>query len=242
MDEKIIERKVLFGNNISNIGKIISRNFRYLNFRVSYCGNSYSNIMNNLNKCDFDGLFFFIMHDNDGLHWFIRNVRRNFPYLKIYPIICGGSEILKEKLLNYDVEKCFELPITSENLCFSVIHDFFTDDEIIISIDIADFLIKNGFPCHVKGFYFLCMCIEMVIDEPRLFTNFSKLLYPSVKKKTGSSIMWIERSIRNLSKMIYNNGVRFENYPDEKKLTNKSLVKVLADKYCMMNNMKRRRF
>ncbi len=235
-----MEKKILFGNNISNLGKIISKDFNFFNFKVSYCGNNYSNIMNNLQKFDFDALFFFVIHDSDELHSFMGNVKQSFPYLKIYPIICESSEIMKEKLLKYGVEKCFSLPITSENLCFSVIHDFFSDDEIMVSIEIAYFLIKNGFPHHVKGFYFLCMCMEMVIDEPKLFTNFSKLLYPSVRERTGSSVAWIERSIRNLSKMIYKNGVRFENYPDDKKLTNKALVKAISDKYCMMNNIKRK--
>lgn len=235
-----MEKKILFGNNISNLGKIISKDFSFFNFKVSYCGNSYSNIMNNLQKFDFDALFFFVIHDSDELHLFMRNLKQNFPYLKIYPIICESSEIMNEKLLKYGVEKCFSLPITPENLCYSVIHDFFGDDEIMVSIEIAYFLIKNGFPHHVKGFYFLCICMEMVIDEPKLFTNFSKLLYPSVREKTGSSVAWIERSIRNLSKMIYKNGVRFENYPDDKKLTNKALVKAIADKYCMVNNIKRK--
>lgn len=236
----MMEKKILFGNNISNVGRIISKNFSYFNFRVSYCGNSYSNIMNNLQMCDFDALFFFVMHENEKLYSFMRNVKCKFPYLKIYPIICNSSEILNEKLLDYGAERCFTLPITPENLCFSIIYDFFCDEEIIVSIDIADFLIKNDFPPHVKGFYFLCLCMEMVIDEPQLFTNFLKLLYPSVQKRTGSSIAWIERSIRNLSKMIYKNGVRFENYPDDKKLTNKTLVKALVNKYCMVNNIKRK--
>lgn len=237
---KIMEKKILFGNSISNIGKIISKNLSYFNFKVSYCGNNYSNIMNNLQKCDFDGLFFFVRQDSYELCSFMQNVKQEFPCLKIYPILCENSEILKEKLLHYGAEKCLALPITSEELCFSVIYDFFFDDEIIVSIEIADFLIKNDFPYHVKGFYFLCICMEMVIDEPNLFTNFSKLLYPAVRERTGSSVAWIERSIRNLSKMIYKNGVRFENYPNDKKLTNKTLVKAVVDKYCMVNNIKRK--
>ena len=237
---RMIQKKILFGNNISNLGKIISRDFRYFDFKVSYCGNNYSDIMSNLQKYDFEALFFFVIHDSCELDSFMINIRKMFPNLKIYPIICESFETIKEKLLNYGAEKCFSLPITSENLCFSVIHDFFYDDEIIVSIDIADFLIKNGFPHHVKGFYFLCLCIEMVIDEPELFTNFSKLLYPAIKERTGSSIAWIERSIRNLSKMIYKNGVRFENYPDDKKLTNKALVKAITYKYYVKSNMRRK--
>lgn len=233
-----MEKKILFRNNISDIGKIISRNLSYFNFKVSYCNNNYSNILNNLQKCDFDGLFFFVMYDSDELCSFMKNLRREFPYTRVYPIAYEDSEILKEKLLHYGAEKCFTLPMTSEELCFSVIYDFFFDDEIMVSIEIADFLIKNNFPYHVNGFYFLCICMEMVIDNPNLFTNFSKLLYPSVKERTGSSVAWIERSIRNLSKIIYNNGVRFENYPDDKKLTNKTLVKAVVEKYCMVNNIK----
>lgn len=237
-----MEKKLLFGNNISNLGKIISKSFSYFNFKVSYCGNSYSNIMDNLYKCDFDGLFFFVLNDNNELYSFIRNVRQNFPHLKIYPIICNDTEVFKEKILKCGVDDCFALPTTSEELCFSVIYDFFDDEEILVSIDIAGFLVENGFPIHVRGFYLLCVCIEMVIDEPELFTNFSKLLYPAVRDKTGNSLAWIERSIRNLSKMIYKLGVRFENYPDDSKLTNKTLVKAVTDSYCKANNIKRRRF
>lgn len=239
---KIMKKKLLFGNNISNIGKLISKNFGYFNFQVSYCGNSYSNIMDNLHKCDYDGLFFFAISDNDELYSFIRNVRQKFPDIKIYPIIYNNMEIIKEKLFMCDVQKCFTLPITSETLCFSIIHDFFSDEDILVSIDIADFLIKSGFPNHVKGFYLFCLCIEMVIDKPELFTNFSKLLYPAVREKTGSSVAWIERSIRNLSRMIYKLGIRFENYPDDCRLTNKTFVKAVADNYCKVNNIKRRRF
>lgn len=236
-----MKKKILFGNNISDVGRAISNNFNYFNFNVSYCGNTYSNIMKNLENSAYDGLFFFVMYDDDKVCEFVESVRKEYPEMMIYPLLYRNSEFLKESLMESGASQCFTVPTTAAELCFSVIYDFFDEDEIAISIEIAEFLIENGFPNHVKGFYFLCLCIEKVIDEPEMYSNFSKLLYPYVRERTGSSEVWIERSIRNLSKIAYKRGVRLENYPDDRNLSNKTLVKALVDLYCKVNNFRRKK-
>lgn len=230
-----MEKKLLFGNNISNIGKALSKSFSYFDFKISYCGNTYANIMKNLETTNYDGLFFLVMAENKEVYSFIKDVKNKFPDINIYPLVYNDYAAMADNLMKAGATDCFIIPLSSINLCFSVIYDFFDEDDIIVSLEIAEFLIRKGFPAHVKGFYFFCLCVEKIIDEPEMFTNFSKLLYPYIKEKTGSSIAWIERSIRNLSNMIYKKGIRFENYPDEKNLSNKVMVKVMADEYCREN-------
>ncbi|MCM1133333.1 MAG: sporulation initiation factor Spo0A C-terminal domain-containing protein [Ruminococcus flavefaciens] len=236
-----MEKRILFGNNISNVGKVLSKDFAYYNFNVSYCGNTHENILKNLENTAYDGLFFFVNKNSAKLHSFVRHVRKSFPDLKIYPLIALNSDVMRAELIKDGATDSFLLPEMSSSLCFEVIYDFFEADEIIVSIEIAKFLIDLGFPNHTKGFYFLCLCIEKIIDEPEMFNNFSKLLYPFIREKTNSSEAWIERSIRNLSKIIFKKGITFDNYPDEKNLSNKTLVKLLADLYCKANKIKRRK-
>ncbi len=237
-----MKKQILFGNNISNTGKTLSKNLGYFNFKISYCGNTFRNIMKNLEEnSNYEGLFFFVNRENDALYSFMEDMKRKFPYVKVYPLVNSDFDYMKEILLDCGAKKCFSMPINSEDLYFSVVHDFFNEDEVIVSTEISRFLIKKGFPSNVKGFHFLCLCIEKVIDEPKMFRNFSKLLYPYVSGETGSTIAWIERSIRNISAAVYRNGVRFDYYPSDEKLSNKTLIKVLADMYCDDNNIKRNR-
>lgn len=234
-------KRILFGNNITNSGKTLSKNLGYFNFKVSCCGNNFNNIMKNLkSKEDYEGLFFFVNNDNDALYAFMDNMRKYFPHIKVYPIVGSGFDYLKNILLDCGAKQCFSMPINSDDLYFAVVHDFFSEEEVIVSTEISRFLIKLGFTSHVKGFQFLCLCIEKVIDEPRMFRNFSKLLYPYVSEKTGSTLAWIERSIRNTNNTVYKKGLRFDGYSDEK-LTNKELIRVLADMYCDENNIRRNR-
>lgn len=236
-----MQKKILFGNNISNFGKILSKNFCYFNFKILCCGNNFSNLMKNLkSNNDYDGLFFFVNNDNDALYTFMDDMKTHFPHVKVYPIISSGFDYLKSILIDCGATQCFSMPITSDDLHFAVVHDFFSEEEIVVSTSISKFLVNLGFASYVKGFNFLCICIEKVIDEPKMFRNFSKFLYPYVNEKTGSTTAWIERSIRNLNNKAYKNGLRFDGYAD-KKLSNKELVKVLADMYCDDNNIKRNR-
>lgn len=237
-----MKKRILFGNNISNTGKTLSKNLGYFNFKVSCCGNTFRNIMKNLEAdSNYEGLFFFVNRENDALYSFMDDMSKKFPHIKIYPLVSSDFDYMKEILIDCGAKQCFSMPINSEDLYFSVVHDFFNEDEVIVSTEISKFLVKHGFPTNVKGFQFVCISIETVIDDPKMFRNFSKCLYPYISEKTGSTIAWIERSIRNMSASVYKNGVRFERFPDDAKLTNKALIKLLADMYCEENNIKRNR-
>lgn len=222
--------KLLFGNNISGTGKMISKNLKRFKFEVSHCSNTFDCLMNALEKDNYNAVFFFVKNETTELYEFISNVKSKFPGIKIYALLYSDSQVSGKKLLDADITAYYQMPFSINIFYFSVIKEFWQD--IYIPVATSEFLIDKGIPSSTKGFYFLSLCVEMVSKDSDMLSNASKLLYPSVlEKMEASSLAWIERSIRNVSKMAFKNGIFFEFYPDDVKLSNKVFIKALADEY-----------
>lgn len=56
---------------------------------------------------------------------------------------------------------------------------------------------RLGIPAHLKGFHYLRGAILMCIDDMTLVTSVTKLVYPDIARKYGTTGCKVERAIRN---------------------------------------------
>ena len=234
-----MNKKLLFGNNIANVGKSLCKNFVYFGFEVSNCSNSYDVFIEELHKNHYDGVFLFINQKTERLFSFLNYVKKNFPELKIYILSYINSDSLIDEIIKAGATQCFVMPVSWSKICYDILYDFFSDDELIIMPEIFKYLTEKDIPSNIISFYFLCIAIEKTIYEPEMFSRVTKRLYPYFAEKMNTSITWVERSIRRLGISIYKNKITFKNHPCDRHLSNKELISAAASEFMELYGLKK---
>lgn len=224
-------KKILFGNNISQISKKLEKCFKSLEFSVTRCENDKKVIFEQIANDDYDALIFFAPCVTDKICGFVNDLRKERPDLKVYCLFYFNMENDKVDVFDIGASKCFTTSSNVNNVCFEIIKDLFDEDSAFFSIEIAEFLVKLGFPCHIKSFYIVCLSIEKLLENPENFSNFSKHLYPFIQQKLNTTYCWAERGIRYISKDIHKKEIYFEYYPKDSVLENKALLQALVIEY-----------
>lgn len=68
---------------------------------------------------------------------------------------------------------------------------------------VSQFLIKMGFPTHMKGYLYTVEAVAMIIENPVHIGRFQYEIYPEIAKKFGVTTCSVERAIRTLIKGTY---------------------------------------
>ena len=63
-----------------------------------------------------------------------------------------------------------------------------------------------GIPAHIKGYQYLRTAILMAIDDTDIINSVTKILYPSVAKKYGTTTSRVERAIRHAIEVAWDRG------------------------------------
>lgn len=63
-----------------------------------------------------------------------------------------------------------------------------------------------GVPAHIKGYQYLRCAILMAIDDTDVINSVTKVLYPSVAKKFGTTTSRVERAIRHAIEVAWDRG------------------------------------
>ena len=63
-----------------------------------------------------------------------------------------------------------------------------------------------GVPAHIKGYQYLRCAILMTIDDDDIINSVTKVLYPSVAKRFGTTTSRVERAIRHAIEVAWDRG------------------------------------
>ena len=63
-----------------------------------------------------------------------------------------------------------------------------------------------GVPAHIKGYQYLRTAILMTIEDSDVINSVTKILYPSVAKKYGTTTSRVERAIRHAIEVAWDRG------------------------------------
>jgi len=63
-----------------------------------------------------------------------------------------------------------------------------------------------GVPAHIKGYQYLRCAILMTIDDNEIINSVTKILYPSVAKRFGTTTSRVERAIRHAIEVAWDRG------------------------------------
>ena len=75
-----------------------------------------------------------------------------------------------------------------------------------IEAQVTKIIHQIGVPAHIKGYQYLRCAILMTIDDDDIINSVTKVLYPSVAKKFGTTTSRVERAIRHAIEVAWDRG------------------------------------
>ena len=75
-----------------------------------------------------------------------------------------------------------------------------------IEAQVTKIIHQIGVPAHIKGYQYLRTAILMTISDSEIINSVTKILYPSVAKKYGTTTSRVERAIRHAIEVAWDRG------------------------------------
>lgn len=69
-----------------------------------------------------------------------------------------------------------------------------------------DIIMEIGIPAHIKGYQYIRDGIIMTVREPEIINGVTKVLYPAIAKKNGTTASRVERAIRHAIEVAWDRG------------------------------------
>lgn len=153
----------------------------------------------------------------------------------------------KAKDIKVILEECRKRGLTLEDLLESVnesieIKEVSEESGAEIEKRVTDIMKEVGVPAHIKGFQYVRCSIIYVLENPEAIGSVTKVLYPNVAKKFGTTASRVERAMRHAIDVAWSRGDVnvFQKYfgytidPNRGRPTNSEFIAMLVD-YLRLN-------
>lgn len=120
----------------------------------------------------------------------------------------------------------------------SVIENTPVNQERKLETEVTAIIHEVGVPAHIKGYHYLRDAIIMSVNDMEMLGGVTKILYPSIAKKHGTTASRVERAIRHAIEVAWTRG-RIETIEElfgytinegKGKPTNSEFIALIADK------------
>lgn len=72
--------------------------------------------------------------------------------------------------------------------------------------DVTDMIHEIGVPAHIKGYQYLREAIMMSVEDTSMLSSITKILYPTIAKRFGTTPSRVERAIRHAIEVAWSRG------------------------------------
>ena len=72
--------------------------------------------------------------------------------------------------------------------------------------DVTDMIHEIGVPAHIKGYQYLREAIMMSVEDTTMLSSITKILYPTIAKRFGTTPSRVERAIRHAIEVAWDRG------------------------------------
>ena len=112
------------------------------------------------------------------------------------------------------------------------------DKRASLELAVTNIIHEVGVPAHIKGYHYVREAIMMAVEDMEVINAITKVLYPAVAKKFGTTSSRVERAIRHAIETAWNRGDidtlnSFFGYTvsnSKGKPTNSEFIAMIADK------------
>ena len=84
-----------------------------------------------------------------------------------------------------------------------------TDEEresVELETQVTKVIHQIGVPAHIKGYQYLRTAIMMTVNDNDIINSVTKILYPTVAKRYGTTSSRVERAIRHAIEVAWDRG------------------------------------
>lgn len=173
----------------------------------------------------------------------IERVKQESPETRVIVLSAISREEVIEKATEKVADYYMAKPINGEQLIKSMKES--KEREQVrdprkerLESEISKIFINVGIPPHIKGYAFLREGVKLAVENPMIINSITKVLYPKIGEKYGTSASKVERAIRHAIEVAWNRG-RIESingilgvraYVGAEKPTNGEFIALVADK------------
>lgn len=111
------------------------------------------------------------------------------------------------------------------------------EHEAALELQVSDLMRQLGIPAHLKGYQYLRKAIIIAIKDPAVMDGVTKILYPDIAKRFGTTASCVERAMRKAIEVAWDRGnidflQQYFGYtinPQTGKPTNSEFIATIAD-------------
>ncbi len=76
-------------------------------------------------------------------------------------------------------------------------------ERVSLKMRISNILIELGMPHHIRGYRYTKAAITLVYEDPNVLNSITKVFYPTVAQKFGTTWECVERAIRHAIESVW---------------------------------------
>ena len=155
-----------------------------------------------------------------------------------------------DNLMEADKEFQIMITVPAGNLTDKKLHNVPTTfakpketESFDLEAEVTNMIHEIGVPAHIKGYQYLREAIMMSVEDTSVLSSITKILYPGIAKRFGTTPSRVERAIRHAIEVAWNRGKMetLENLfgytinTGKGKPTNSEFVALIADRIRLQN-------
>ncbi|WP_028519353.1 sporulation initiation factor Spo0A C-terminal domain-containing protein [Ruminococcus flavefaciens] len=219
--------RLLICDSSPAVGRLIALRLRNMGIASECCRPSLQAIAKRYDPAVHKAVLLFTYRADERLLKFIRQAADNGS--TVFAGLYSPSAALGKSIKNAGAAVTFLMPCPPEEICSRILLRLETANSTAERIELI--LAEAGFPRNLSGFYYLAKAAELCTADPARIWGGMGGIYEETAVAFSTSPSLVERSIRNLSAHIAENGalMRLTNGMLCEKLTNTELICAVCD-------------
>ena len=126
------------------------------------------------------------------------------------------SSAFEQQILSSGADYYFIKPVDADILAERLAELTQEDRENIVSIrkhggpdieiTVSEIMHELGVPAHIKGYQYLRYAIVLAVDDPKMMSSVTKVLYPTIAERFDTTASRVERAIRHAIEVAWDRG------------------------------------
>jgi sporulation initiation factor Spo0A C-terminal domain protein len=228
-----MKKNILICEDSVEFGKSLAEKLKKRKFDTFVIENNIAKIKNRINCFRYDAIVLNPIGSMERYYRIIKRFSVDFPAMQIIAVTYSGTHAEHARLLEAGADRCLVMPMRTERIADFVSVQLVCAEHDEISPEMAGFLVESGFKDYKKaGFRYLCIAIELCIQEPLRIKSLMTSVYGEIGEKTGTNASCVERTIRYMVDHAENGLIeRITNGRFKDNITNGALISALCQNY-----------
>ena len=246
MEKKL---KILLADDTTELGNTCRKILGQYGMETSICEKDGLKLLDTVKRIKPDVVIADVFMPNLDILGVLDNLKNS--ELKQKPIVMAMSSYdnprLEKETLSAGASYYFIKPFDIKNMAerikliaeySSVTPQDNTPDDGDLELMVTEIIHQIGVPAHIKGYHYLREGIVMSVSNSEEMSSVTKILYPTIAKKYGTTSSRVERAIRHAIEVAWDRGnidvlnsyFGYTIQNDRGKPTNSEFIAMIADK------------